>query len=44
MSITKAIKNFVTNLNLDPNNCVELGFDGCSTMSRKELDMHAILR
>ncbi|CAH1110063.1 unnamed protein product [Psylliodes chrysocephalus] len=36
VSIAKAIDDFVTNLDLDPDKCVGLGFDGSSTMSRKE--------
>lgn len=43
-SIAKAIENFVTKLNLDPDNCVGLGFDGCSTMSGQEGGVQAILR
>ena len=41
-TIAKAIDNFVTTEELDPENCVGLGFDGCSTMSGKEVQ--AILR
>ena len=43
-SIAKAIDDLVTNLNLDPDKCVGLGFDGCSTMSGKEGGVQAILR
>jgi len=43
-NIAKAIDDFVTNLNLDPDKCVGLGFDGCSTMSGKEGGVQAILR
>lgn len=44
MNILKAIEDFVTNLILNPDKYVGLGFDGCSTMSRKKGDVQAILR
>src|SRR5678816_314890 len=43
-TIAKAIDDFVTTEELDPEKCVGLGFDGCSTMSGKEKGVHAILR
>ena len=43
-TIAKAIDDFVTTEELDPEKCVVLGFDGCSTMSGKERGVQAILR
>src|SRR5678815_4735348 len=43
-TIAKAIDDFVTIEELDPENCVDLGFDGCSTMSGKGGGVQAILR
>ncbi|XP_050310850.1 52 kDa repressor of the inhibitor of the protein kinase-like [Anthonomus grandis grandis] len=43
-SIATAINEFLTKEDLDPDKCVGLGFDGCSTMSGKEGGVQAILR
>lgn len=43
-SIATAIDEFMTKEDLDPDKCVGLGFDGCSTMSGKEGGVQAILR
>lgn len=42
--IAKAIDEFLAQEDLDPDKCVGLGFDGCSTMSGKEGGVQAILR
>lgn len=42
-SIAEAIGNFVRSQDLEPEKCVGLGFDGCSTMSGKEGGVQAIL-
>lgn len=43
-SIAEAIDTFILRQNLPPENCVGLGFDGCSTMAGKEGGVQAILR
>lgn len=43
-SIASAIDNFITNVGLDPEKCVEQGYDGCSTMSGKDGGVQKILR
>ncbi|XP_050302787.1 uncharacterized protein LOC126740703 [Anthonomus grandis grandis] len=43
-SIATTINEFLTKEDLDPDKCVGLGFDGCSTISGKEGGFQAILR
>lgn len=43
-TIAKTIEIFLTKEDLNPEKCVGLGFDGCSTMSGKENGVQAILR
>uniref|UniRef100_A0A8D8ZCY2 Zinc finger MYM-type protein 1 n=1 Tax=Cacopsylla melanoneura TaxID=428564 RepID=A0A8D8ZCY2_9HEMI len=43
-TIAKQIETFLKNNGLDPEKCIGLGFDGCSTMAGKEGGVQAILR
>lgn len=43
-SIAQTIDEFLTKEDLNPDKCVGLGFDGCSTMSGKDGGVQAILR